>query len=393
MTEPKNNKNKVSEQKAEVDDPETRKKRKAEEEIEKDIEDNVKVHAMPRKYKTVSRPQSPGKTKTVGALIISLGFLFMIGMIVGGYLYFIKPQTEEGIKKTAEKRQAEESDRQNKEIESAEKQKDKEEQEKKQEEKDKDEDKKEDGGSQDKNKKEDTKETNIKSDLSSDSRSTSTEEDPTDIRKVATSTDGMATSSDETSTSTEETTQMVSAADSDNDGLLDIEEEILGSNSSSTDSDNDGYDDLSELLSLYNPVNTDKLYANDAINKYENELLGYSLLYPKAWRRSVVGENDSVVFAIGDGSFVNIIAQPNKNGQAILAWVKELLPSTEAGEDDVVEGKGWKGLFHDNGRIFYLTDDKRENIFIFDYSPARQDSLDHINIFRMMINSFELSDQ
>lgn len=332
---------------------------KKDEAAEREVDENIRIHTMPRKYKTTSPNAGHKQSKIVGVIIISVGFLIMAGLIVGAYFFLIKPQpsTDEPIVvknteapvKTEEKTPVVEKKIQEEEEKPA---------------------------------TEEKKEGDlifIEEEL---------------VEESATSTEEEATSTEESATSTEEVSEeeaiLTVASDSDNDGLFDKEEAILGSDLTSVDSDKDGYDDLAEVLGLYNPVNTDKLYANPGINKYNNEYLKYSLLYPKAWRMSVVGDNDSVVFAVGDGSFINLIAQPNTDGSDIASWLKSLLPKADIESDDIVSKDGWSGVFHENKRIFYLTDNEKKNVFIFDYSPAKEDSLDYYNIFQVMINSFEI---
>lgn len=347
---------------------------KKEEETQKEVDNNVKIRVMPRKYKTITSNSGGKQSKVIGFVIIGVGFVIMVALIVGAYFYLIKPQTSTDepvvVKKTETPIKKENTTTKpttdTKEKESTTKNS----------EEDKTSDK------EDKEKEEGM--------LFVDNMSSSTEEE---MEEEASSTEEEM---EEASTTPEEILPeeaiLIVVTDSDNDGLFDSEELLLGSDSSLSDTDGDGYDDLSEVLGLYNPINTDKLYANPSINKYDNEYLKYSLLYPKSWRVSVVGNNDSVVFTVGDGSFINLIVQPNYDNLGIVSWLKDLLPETEISEDDVVTGKGWSGIYHDNQKIFYLTDNNKKNVFIFDYSPAKEDYLDYYNIFKVMINSFEFED-
>lgn len=336
-----------------------------EEKIEKDIERNFQIRTMPKKYKTIAAVDGQKGTRIVGVVIIFLGFLTMVALIVAAYLYFIKPQTELGLSVkepiVVKKTETEEKSVSEKKAETTipktiEKDNGKEEL-----------------------LEEEEQELKI---IIEEATTTPTKEASSTIEEIAST----------TSENEEDNIVLIKPDDTDNDGLFDKEELILGSDSSSPDSDQDGYDDLKEVLGLYNPINTDKLYANPGINTYRNEYLKYTLLYPKAWRMSVVGDNDSVVFAVGDGSFINLIAQPNIDHKDIVSWVNELLPKADAREDNVVEGENWRGLFHENQRIFYLTDNNFENIFIFDYSPVSEDSMDYYNIFQVMIKSFVIEE-
>lgn len=181
-------------------------------------------------------------------------------------------------------------------------------------------------------------------------------------------------------------------ADSDNDGLTDIEEILLGAASSTADTDGDGYLDGSELINLYNPAGAGKLTVNSNISLYENKTFAYDLLYPSTWQTSINGGDDSLMFKSGDNQFVQVIVQTNVNKQALDDWYLEQLEVLTISQADRVSGSNWQGLKSSDGLNIYLMDKKQNYIFSLTYNPGGGNTLEYFNIFQMMVKSFNLKD-
>ncbi|MDP3043006.1 MAG: hypothetical protein Q8N21_01250 [bacterium] len=180
------------------------------------------------------------------------------------------------------------------------------------------------------------------------------------------------------------------SVDSDQDGLTDKEEELLGSGAGSRDSDQDGYDDLSEMMNLYNPAGPDKLLANPNIKSYFNTAYHYGLLYPAVWQQSEISGADSVMFKSVDQQFMQIIVQPNAGGESISGWYNKQFGETEVGASGMIITNSWQGIKNEDGLTVYLTDYGYKYIFILAYNPGLSKTLDYKNIFEMMIKSFEI---
>jgi len=178
--------------------------------------------------------------------------------------------------------------------------------------------------------------------------------------------------------------------DTDNDGLTDNEEILLGSYLDNTDSDGDGYDDLAEVMNLYNPVGTNKLIDNLNIGKYENLTFGYSIFYPVNWAKSTIGGDDSVMFKSPDNHFVQIIVQPNADQQSIDDWYKEQFAVTAIDPGKKISVDSWQGIESGDGLFFYLTDENKEYIFVISYIPGSDNILSYKNIFKVMVKSLEI---
>ncbi|MBU0722027.1 hypothetical protein KKA93_01035 [Patescibacteria group bacterium] len=181
-------------------------------------------------------------------------------------------------------------------------------------------------------------------------------------------------------------------ADSDNDGLTDIEEILLGAAASTADTDGDGYADGDEVINLYNPAGAGKLTANSNISFYENKTFAYDLLYPSTWQTSVNGGDDSVMFKTGDNQFMQIIIQPNVNKQSLDAWYIEQLAVLTINQADRVSGFTWQGIKSPDGLNIYLINKKQNYIFSLTYNPGDGKIVEYFNIFQMMIKSFTLKE-
>jgi hypothetical protein len=210
--------------------------------------------------------------------------------------------------------------------------------------------------------------------------------------EIATTTVATTTVENASSTSEETNLSLRIGADSDNDGLTDAEEIILGTSTSAPDTDGDGYLDGSELISLYNPVGAGKINANPNISVYENKTFSYGLFYPLAWQTSVNGGDDSVMFKTNDNQFIQIIVQPNVNNQNLDQWYMEQLGVLTINETDRVSGYNWQGLKSPDGLNIYVMNKKQNYIFSLTYNPGGSNILEYSNIFQMMVKSFNLKD-
>lgn len=191
------------------------------------------------------------------------------------------------------------------------------------------------------------------------------------------------------STSTPETvSSLPPLLDTDEDGLWDDEEAVLGTNASSTDTNGNSYQDLVEINNNYNPSGSGRLSANENLARYKDSVSGYELLYPKAWPTKSLNDETTVIFTAPDASLVQISVQDNADKQSILGWYEISFPDTVVTYDRLKNADGWEGVMGEDGRNFYLTDKKRQNIYVISYIPAVDDRIAYPNIFNLMINSF-----
>ncbi|PKM91013.1 hypothetical protein CVU82_04420 [Candidatus Falkowbacteria bacterium HGW-Falkowbacteria-1] len=194
---------------------------------------------------------------------------------------------------------------------------------------------------------------------------------------------------DDTTDNTDNVPMIDSFSDTDTDGLSDDEETLLGSNLINIDTDSDGYDDLTELINLYNPTNQGSISDNQNISKYNNSYFSYDILHPSAWELKSLNDGSSAIFLINDASFVQVLAEKNEGGKNIKDWYfSRFFEIVE--ESSVVDNSNWQGVYSPDFYSFYLTDKNREYVYSIVYSFPENVTPNYYNIFRMMINSFNL---
>ena len=176
--------------------------------------------------------------------------------------------------------------------------------------------------------------------------------------------------------------------DSDSDGLSDTEEALLGTDPLNSDSDSDGYGDLEELLNLYNPAGEGRLIENENIEEHANQSFSYSLLYPASWDLRSLSDDSSVIFSIDDNSFIQVLVESNDSGLDIKSWYASRFFENIA-DSRIIKKNNWEGVFSGDGLAFYLSSSNSNNIYTLFYSFPSGQTGSYINIFNMMINSFQ----
>lgn len=178
--------------------------------------------------------------------------------------------------------------------------------------------------------------------------------------------------------------------DSDSDGLNDSEEKVLGTNPNLDDSDGDGYSDLSELKNGYNPVSASQaLYPNDFLTSYQSKVGKYQIYYPTSWSIKSINNDYTTIISTPDNSLLQISVQDNVNIQSIMSWYETTFPGETVTYDRLKNGDAWEGIFGTDGLNFYITDSKRENIYVISYIPSISGRLVYPEIFQLIINSFK----
>lgn len=179
--------------------------------------------------------------------------------------------------------------------------------------------------------------------------------------------------------------------DSDGDKLGDMEELILDCNIQNSDSDGDGYDDFSELANLFNPAGKGEIILNPNIEKYENTVYGYSVLYPKNWTMSQVGNSESVIFRASNNHFIQAISL-DMNGQNFDDWILKQLNIDSIAELKPYYKKGWAAYIYDNELTVYLYRPGVEYAFVIIYNTVQDNVLYFDNLYKLIIKSMELID-
>lgn len=175
--------------------------------------------------------------------------------------------------------------------------------------------------------------------------------------------------------------------DSDNDGLNDEEEKVLGTDSQVADSNNNGYTDLVEINNGYDPAISGKLSTNVNLAEYSNKTFGYKILYPKAWNVGALNNDATTTFTAPDNSIIQISIQENSDKQGILGWYGSTFPTETLTYDKLKSTDSWDGIWGSDNINFYLTDKTKKNIYVVSFISSVDGRVAYPNIYNLMINS------
>lgn len=228
--------------------------------------------------------------------------------------------------------------------------------------------------------------------------------DPVTSQPVATSSIDIASSSEnvevEISTSTPDITSIATSSeevsgileDSDADGLDDLTESAFGTSQYLSDSDGDSYLDLSEIKNGYNPSGSGKIGEAGFLGYYHNQAYRYRLVYPKAWGQKNIGGDYFSLFSIPDGSLVQISVQDNGRSQDIISWYRQEFSFFDTFDQNrlIQTDDGNQGIFSADGLTVYLTDQDYKYIYIASFVPVSEGQIDYFQAFRLMVESLRL---
>jgi|WetSurMetagenome_2_1015567.scaffolds.fasta_scaffold09173_4 hypothetical protein len=311
--------------------------------LDEEIEKNIRIKTMPRKFKVSADDSSP-KTTLVGAIIMVVGILVLAAAVYLAYIFLINPQG-------------------NKQPPAAEK-------------------------------------TPVSPTASTPVPSpspatTQTNVNVPDAPVAATSTPVTATPAS-TSTSTPPVKSVATSSTPISGvpngaittaGLSAAEKALFELDLNKFDFDGDGYGDQSEVINLYNPDGLGKITDNAHIGVYQNVVGKYSIFYPKNWRIQSLENGDTLLFTAADNSLIEIISEPNVQKQSIKDWYNAQFADGIVTDSSLAAKDGWQGLFQKDKQIFYAADNAKNKIYTISYVPGGS-NLDYYNIFLMMINSF-----
>jgi hypothetical protein len=190
------------------------------------------------------------------------------------------------------------------------------------------------------------------------------------------------------------TTPPAISLDSDNDGLTDVEEELLGTLPTNSDTDGDGYIDGVEVANGYNPTKAGSSLLRESpfiaslTTNFASDNL--QLLYPKEWQASQVVENKQVLLTAATGEVIRISIKDNEQGLSVLGWYLQEHPEAAVSQLKIVTSGNLSGIYSPDGFTVWLTDIAKTKFYVFEYLTGRQVEFRYPAIFSMIIKSLKL---
>jgi hypothetical protein len=182
------------------------------------------------------------------------------------------------------------------------------------------------------------------------------------------------------------------AADTDNDGLTDVEEGLFTTDVANSDTDNDGYQDGQEVINLYNPAGfaPHKIEETALIKIYSNPVYNYTIFYPTPWLARALDETErEVMFTSATGEFMQVIVEDNPDRLSLMDWYLTKAHGTNPAEVGAATTKaGLLGIKSPDGlTVYFGAEDK---IYAISYNVGIKTELNYQSTFEMMYKSFKI---
>jgi hypothetical protein len=182
---------------------------------------------------------------------------------------------------------------------------------------------------------------------------------------------------------------IITAVDTDGDGLYDSEEKIFGTKSDMRDTDEDGYDDGAEIKNGFNPAGTGKFEESINFSKYINSKYNYLFLYPLSLKIDSVGEGESLIINLEGTAHIQIVAQENTNNLNLEDWYKKQFATDQINAEQYLYTDKWDVIKTEEGLTYYMKDKNFPKILILNYSATPVNN-NYPNVMDMIFNSLEV---
>lgn len=183
----------------------------------------------------------------------------------------------------------------------------------------------------------------------------------------------------------------ISGADTDSDGLTNVEELLYGTDFRNPDSDGDTYLDGNEVFHRFDPrgLAPSTLLDTGAVRVLESVELPFSMFYPTSWNPVSTPASQRVVFRSSTGAGVNVLWQDKTADQTLEAWYEAQVDEVDVSRlQPTVTKEGYQALIGPDERVMYLEAGTRVYTLIYDLGDAT--SIEFLQTFKMMANSFKL---
>lgn len=165
-----------------------------------------------------------------------------------------------------------------------------------------------------------------------------------------------------TNTNTNENPPSI-VVDTDQDALMDLEEQTYKTDVQLADTDKDGYKDGDEVRNLYDPLATNqKLIDSGLVIRYTNDLYGYEVFSPRGWLVKAIDDSRRKIEFIPDnavGELLRIEAMDNMDNKTLMDWQKvlfgtQIMENFQVAQTPALRSLDKKQVLVVKGNYYYL---------------------------------------
>ncbi len=180
-------------------------------------------------------------------------------------------------------------------------------------------------------------------------------------------------------------------ADSDADGLTDVEEAQYATELNGADTDSDGYVDGVEVRGGFDPLSPGRT-ALDAglVQRYDNVTQRYAVSYPTGWvtRALDAPQATQVTFSAPNGEFFQVLAEENPGSLSSIEWYQQQYPGADVAGLVPVTVAGRSGVRAPDGLTVYVGDGQTMYVLVYSLGGASQAS--YVSTFALFQSSFQI---
>ncbi len=186
---------------------------------------------------------------------------------------------------------------------------------------------------------------------------------------------------------------LADSADSDSDGLTDVEEELFGTDPALPDTDGDKYSDSHEVYNVYNPAGKEpeKIIDSGAVKDFDNPVFGYKIYYSRPWALGVVDDTyRDVLFSTITGENIEVRVVDKAPGANFADWFAAWAPSEQFNDlipfTSVFKQAGWR---RSDYLVYYFDDGSR--VYVIAYHTTDSSVVNYRTVIKMVARSFRLN--
>ncbi len=212
-------------------------------------------------------------------------------------------------------------------------------------------------------------------------------------------TNNNANTNENSSRSIDELVPPIVSGDADKDGLTDLEESLIGTSASSPDTDLDGYLDGVEMINGYNPTVSSSSgkparldtasFVTILTTNFPQD--NFQTFYIKGWSVSLVEALHQARIITGTGEMIKVSIIDNTEQVSAANWYLVNNPQITLSQLTNIEIGNFSGIRSPNGLSVYMTDQKKEKIYAFEYDLDNSLEFRYPTILEMIIRNFKLS--